>query len=412
MDEYWAQGENASAAQVQTYVTYAEGGLGNSKASVDCAGGSSCSSVFYFDPNLIYDSPQCPISGDSAFVNAASESWYVHLSGYSDAAHRVQGAYSQSCGGQTITVPVYVADQANPAVQAFYQSYLREYADSWSYYLMDDTSWSLIDQMYGPGGGFCPGGVNNWCTTTQELPNDAAVVAEHGDLASALAHSNGSPMKFFTNGIDQTPSQEASASGNFAGGLCENCVVDEGALRTSMYASVLTIEALADATPGMAFVQFNDGNSPAGSSAQIAQRTVTIAVAWLGYSEGHTVVDENLEDGSVDLPIWPEELLYPTQPVQSMVSSANDIAVSSNVWRREFSQCYDNGVAIGPCAAILNGNSSAVTVSSSWLSQTYGHVITLSGGDQFSGGAVSLSATPFTPNQTTIGAGEAVLLAH
>ncbi len=409
MDEYWSQGENATSAQVQQYVTYAEGGLGNGKAASDCSGSNGCSSVFYLDPNLIYDSAQCPISGDAQFVNASSESWYVHLSGYSDFAHRVQGTDTQSCGGASISIPVYVAYQGNPAVQAFYESYLQQNADAWGYYLMDDTSWTLLDQMYGPSGGMCPGNTNNWCTTTQELPNDAAVVAEHGALANALTHVNGSPMKFFTNGLDTTPSEEAGASPNFVGGLCENCVVDEGSLRTSMYATVLTQEALATAA-GLAFVQINDGDSASGSSAQIAQRLVTIAVAWLGYSEGHTVVDENLEDTTTNLPIWPEEMLYPTQPVESMVSSANDIAVTSNVWRREFAACYLNEVSIGPCAAIVNGNSSSVTVASSWLQQTYGHVIGLSGGDAFSGGSVLLQSSTFTPNVTTIGAGEAVLL--
>lgn len=404
MDEYWSQGENATAAQVEQYISYAEGGYGNGKASSDCNGSNGCSSVYYFDPNEITDSTTCPVEPDAQFVSAASESWYVHEKGYTDSAHRVHGEYTQSCGGKSISVPVYAPDVANTSVQAYYKSFLATNAAGWNYYFMDNTSWDLIDQFYGPGGGFCPELPNSWCSTTQELTTDAAIIAAHGAFASALSQPT------FTNGLDPTPSQEAGASGKFVGGSCENCIIDGGTYRTSYYAKILTLMALVDAVPNEAFVMINDGSSAAGSSAQIGQRLVTFAVAWLGYSQGHTIVDANLESNNENLPVWPEEMLVPTGPVESMSTSANDIQVSTNVWRREFSACYQNGTAIGPCAAILNGNASAVTVSSSWLKQTYGHLVTLSGGDVFSGGSLSLTSTAFKAGSTSVPADQAILL--
>jgi hypothetical protein len=409
MDEYWAQGESASSAQVEEYVSFAEGGYGNGKAAQDCNGSNGCSSVWYFDPNHIESSGVCPNVGNASFTSSASEDWYVHQTGYSDAAHRVQGYYTIDCSGTAVRVPVYVANGDVAGVQNYFLTYLQQYGDAWNYYLMDDTNWDVVDQMYGPGGGFCPGMPNSWCTTTQELPTNASVVSEHGALANALVHTNGAPMKIFTNGTPSV-SQEVSASSNFVGAMCENCVVDEGTLRTSMYATVLTDMALADQTPGAEFVELNDGASAAGSTAQIAQRLVTTAVAWLGYSEGHTIVFPNLEDTSYSLAVWPEDMLYPAQPLESMTSGANDIAVTTNVWRREFAACYDNGIAIGACAAIVNGNSGAVTVQSGWLRQTYGHMVALSGGDTLSGGTISLTSAAFTPNVTSIPAGQAILL--
>ncbi len=410
MDEYWAQGENASSAQVRQYVTYAEGGLGNGKAANDCSSSGACFSVFYLNPNEISDSVNCPISGDSQFVTAASESWYVHETGYSDSAHRVHGEQSQSCHGSTITIPVYVANQASSAVQSFFRSYLQKNADGWNYYFMDHTAWDVVDQMYGPGGGFCPGSYNNWCTSTQEVPTASALVSAHGSFATAMVHTNGQPMRFFTNGLDPTPSAELAASSHFVGGVCENCVVDGGVFRPAMYATVLTDMALVDDTPNAAFVELNDGASPSGSAAQIAQRIVTVAVAWLGYSEGHTIVNANLEDNTNNLAVWPEDAIVPASPVESMSTSASNIAVGSNVWRREFSSCYEDGTAVGPCAAILNGTGSTVTISSSWLRQSYGHVVTLSGGDVTSGGSVSLTAVAFKANSTTIPPDQAILL--
>jgi hypothetical protein len=404
MDEYWAQGEYASTAEVREYVSFAEGGYDNAKAATDCSGSGVCHAVFYVSPNQIQGA--CSTGSDTGFTNTAPESWYVHEAGYTDKEHRVQGYRTADCNGTAEQVPVYVANGDIAGTQAYFREYLQTYADNWDYVLWDATGWDVADQMYGPGGGFCGGSI---CSTTEELPTNASVVSEHSALANGLVHKNGAPVKIFANG-NPNIAAEMSASSHFAGGMCENCVVDEGTLRTSMYATVLTYMALADATPGAEFVEYNDGASPTGSSAQIEQRLVTTAVAWLGYSEGHTIVAPNLEDNTTNLAVWPEDMLYPTDPLESMSTSPSNIAVATNVWRREFASCYDNGTAIGPCAAIVNGNGGAVTVSSTWLRQTYGHVVTLSGGDVLSGGSVSLTATAFYANSTYVPAGGALLL--
>jgi hypothetical protein len=54
--------------------------------------------------------------------------------------------------------------------------------------------------------------------------------------------------------------------------------------------------------------------------------------------------------------------------------------------------------------------SSAVTVQSSWLTQTYTHQITMVGGDVQSGGTVNLSGAGFVAGSTMIAASDAVLL--
>jgi hypothetical protein len=403
-DEYGGQGQNATAAQVQMYVTYAEGGQGNNKAASDCGVSSSCSSVFYMSPNLIDD---C----NSPFVAAASEDWYIHEAGYTDAAHRVNSTSPQPCNGAA-SYPVYAANGDNPAVQSFFRNYLQTYADAWNYYFMDDTEATVVDQFYGPSGGMCGG----FCYSTEELTNNAAVVAEHESFAAEMRHTNGTPMKFFYNSLTfdgaTTPNNVnvLSSSGQFVGAVCENCVVDNGVFRPSMYGDALNAMAEINAIPGAQFVELNNGYSAAGSSSQVTQRLVTIAVAWLGFSPGHTVVWENLEDNNSNLAVWPEEQLYPMQPLESMATGASDIAVGSGVYRREFAACFDNGVSIGQCAAIVNATSTAVTVQPSWLKQSYGHVIQLAGGDTLSGGSLSLASNAFTINSTSVQAGQGILL--
>jgi hypothetical protein len=418
-DEYWGEGANASSASVREYLTYAEGGYGNGKALDDCASApKSCYSIFYFDPNFIEYSSTCPVTADISFMNAASESWYVHRSGYTDSAHRVHGTNTIACSAGTSTQTTFVANDASPGVQDYFRTYLQESGDAWDYYWMDNTSAEVLTQMYGPGGGFCPGEYNDWCTSTEELPTNASIVTEHASFASGLKHTDGAPMEFFFNGAnfvnDNGFSNDFnlfSASSHFIGAICENCIVDDGIYREDMYPRVLNAMAQINAISGAQLVELNTGASSSGSSDQIAQRLVTTAVAWLGYSEGHTVVFPNLEDNTANLAVWPEDEIYPADPLESMSTSEENIEVAGNVWRREFSACYYRSVAIGPCAAILNGNAGPVAVQTGWLKQSYGHVMALGGGDILDYGGVYFSDTTFH-NGISLPGGRAMLLSR
>ena len=416
-DEYWSNGANASSSNVRTYVTYAEGGLGNSKAQQDCATSpKSCHSVAYLNPNLQYNNALCPAQPDAQFISAASESWFVHQPGYTDSGHRAAGSYSSACNGTSESVPVYLADQANASVQAWYKSYIQQNLDNWDYYWLDATSTTVAGQAFGPGGSFCPG--QSSCSTTQEYPTDASVLAAHISFADSMAHVNGSPLQFFFNGLSfnagnvQNTSLLSQDPNHFLGGVCENCIVNNGALQTANYSQVLNAMLQVNGIAGASFVELDTGSSPTGSAAQIMQRTVALAIAWLGYADGHTIIFPNFEYSTQSLGVWPEDMIYPGGAVQSMQWSANDIQVSGNVWRREFQQCFNNKQPIGPCASIVNGSTSTVTVSSAWLKQTYNHQIVLQGGDVITGGSVSTNSAAFTPNVTTIAPGQALLLAQ
>ena len=411
-DENAYQGENASSADVQRLLTYGVGGLGNAKAVRDCAGSNRCYSLFYFDPHLVYDSAQCPYAADKQFFPAASENWFVHQPGYSDQAHRVSGTYTQTCKGQRITIPVYAVNVSNPAVQRYFASYLQQNGDNWDYYEMDDTATTVTDQLYGPGGGFCKamGTLNGYCTTSQEVGDDNALQLAHTNFVNGLNHRNGQPMRFVFNSI-KFGSGGARLSLLFSsprivGAVCENCIVNNGAFRPEMYAKVLDAMAAVDAVKGKQFVELNTGKAPDGSSDQVAQRLATTAVAWLGFADGQTVVWPNLEFSTNNLAVWPEDQIYPTQPVQTMAKSNTELSVAPSVWRREFRACYMNGKPIGPCAAVLNGSGTPVVPSSSWFRSSFGHAVGLRGGDALSGGSVDLKSAPVA----AVAPGRAVLL--
>jgi len=200
---------------------------------------------------------------------------------------------------------------------------------------------------------------------------------------------------------------------------------------TGWYLELLDTEAYTEHTANNFIVLLSE--DPNGT---LAPRRIQEATVLLGYSPGHIVDWADLEGSSTNLSVWPEEGIVPTNPVQTMnqpggtgcfagtglVCSSgghNDVQVASGkngtstggVFRREFKSCYNQGVAFGACAVIMNDTSAPITVQSSWLTQSYGHQITMNGGDVQSGGTVNLTGSSFSPSSTTIPADDALLLA-
>lgn len=342
-------------------------------------------------------------------MNNASEGWFLHLSGYKDSAHRVFGVGPTGC--------IFWAMNPNNAdMQGWWRYWLRLKGDNFDLFFVDMSPMNLRNATWFSSGGGCVPWPTT-CVSTQELPNDAAVVAAHVNFVNAMSYSNGSPMRFIYQQAypPLTVADDLSAlaaTTRYVAVTCEGCIANiASTVVPADYQPYLNEMAATNATPA-AFYIIADGDAAPGSATEILQRLVTTGVAWLAYSEGHTVVHPNLEENTNNLAIWPEDLIYPSGPIQTMRSGVTDLQVASGVWRREFTICYQKGQSFGRCAAIVNSTSDSVTIQSSWLTQTYKHVVTLSGGDVLSGGTASVATTPFTPNITSIQAGGAILLAQ
>jgi hypothetical protein len=201
-----------------------------------------------------------------------------------------------------------------------------------------------------------------------------------------------------------------AATTRFAGTSCEGCITNTASIVVPKNYQPYLNEIAAVTAAGKSFLIISDGDASTGSSTQILQRLATTGMVWLAYrASGLVIVQPNLERHTPNLAIWPEDLIYPSNPVQSMTSGAADLQVAPGVWRREFLTCYQKGRLFGRCAAIVNGNTNAITVRSSWLTRTYNHIISLDGGDVLSGGSASVNTTAFVSN-TGIQAGGAILL--
>jgi hypothetical protein len=408
LDMYKWKGRYASAANVNRLLTYAEGGGADTKALTDCHSiVNGCKTAYYWDPNHVIDpgGSGCVFEPDAEIISAAPESWFIHNTGYSDASNRVYGLRPNGC-------KVWAMNANSTSYQSWWLSYLRANADSYDFLFADDDYMMLSKEMY-----FTTGGCSPWpskCTSTEEIPDDVHMVLAHANLINAMSHVNGSPMKAFFQQVSFNDALDASAfttTTGFTG------ITSEGSISSPAYPAlaaryswVLDEMAAVNAAGGV-FLLVTQGNSRAGVSIQTQQRMLTTGFAWLGYKEGFTVVWPDLEDNTANLPVWPEDLIYPSQPLQSMSAGHADLEVATGVYRREFAKCYKRGVYFGPCASVVNANSSAITVQPSWLSQGYNHMVTVVGGDVLSGGTVHLSGAPFIAGTTTVQAGGAALLA-
>lgn len=406
-------GAGAPASLVRGWVNYAEancGPGGDAKALSDChAGGLTyCDAIQYLDTNWIYLNGSPPWQPFSA---AASESWYQHTLG--SQTNRVM---SSGYGGG------YLINQANPAVQTFFQNYVRGNYASEDGLMMDDQSSSLSSQLYYSTCG---------CSYTNEVASSPALRAAHGAMSAAMAHSNGQPYLQIDNTLPANPYlpqgfDMLDPSTGVLGMIKEGSPESNGKL--DPYYPTLLDEIAYAATDTSGFV-VPLSYGAAGASYQLQSRRVQEATMLLGYSPGHLVDWADLEQGSSDLAVWPEEGIYPAAPLESMgapegsgclagtgilcsTGGHNDLQVAPGVYRREFGACYNRGVLFGPCAAIVNTTSSPITASSSWLTYSYAHQVTLTGGDVQSGGAIDTQGEVFTAGSTTVGAQDAVLLAH
>ncbi len=420
-------GGTARPRLVRSWVSYAEANCGvrYTRALRDCHAGTVryCTVIQYIDPNIEWS-----VGGMlyGRLSTAASESWWVHQAGHTDARRRIRWTDPNYGTG-------YLLNQSNPAVDAFLRSYVRANFGAADGLLVDDTSASLGAQLYGDGRPAYP-------APAAELRTNAAVLAEHRLLAGFLTHRSGEPFLQIDNSWSANPFVEPAyplydPDVGVRGLIDEGAPWSEGTITPDglgvpnqrFYATLLDDAAWVEARSAPSTFLVLLSYERAGNMLQRRARLVQEATVLLAFSPGRIVDWADLEQGSKDLAVWPEEGVYPTAPVQSMgapggraclrgngtvcaTGGHNDLQVASGVYRREFGRCFDRRLAIGGCAAIVNDSATRITVSGSWLRQRYGHELALSGGDVQSGGKLELAALPFKPGSTALAAYSAAIL--
>jgi hypothetical protein len=408
-DDNCTGGLGASKSLVRRWVTYAVSGCGprDHKAIHDCHGNgvAYCTDFVYLDAILVYHNNP-PVD------RSAHESWWLHQPGHTDRAHRlVFNTPGVGIGN--------MLNQSNRGVDAWFKSYVHKYDNDFDGLQLDDTAGSPSDQFYGSG-----------FTKSNEISTVRGILAEHRDMAESLIHKNGQPFLQVDNGLSVNPFlkpafPELNHPGSVVGLVAEDDPLNASGTLVSYYSTLLDDMAYMDHMPRNNFLVLLSYD-PNGS---LKARRVQAATELLGFNGGQIVSWSSLDQRSRDLQIWPEEGIYPTGPVESMgrpggrgclagsgkVCSRGghrSLEVAGGVYRREFRQCYNRGVAFGSCAVIMNDTGHKVTVKARWLHLSYDHKIAMIGHEVQAGGRINVNGAAFTAGKTTVGPRDALLIAQ
>jgi hypothetical protein len=402
-------GAGAGSALARQWLTYAEsncGAGGTTKALTDChAGGIAyCNVMQYLDTDWDFTDPSVRVA------SASSDHWWLH----EPSPNQGVSIFSSTAGGGNLI------NQANPAVRSFFRSYVRSHYNADDGLLMDWQSPSLAQELYYADCG---------CSSTSEIHSNAALRIAHEQMSASLTHVSGAPFVQVNNTLPPNPFlpqglDMLNRSTGVVAWVAEG-EPESGGVLDPYYSTLLDQIAYIANRSGDFVVPLSLGQ--AGASYQQQSRRVQEATVLLGYRPGHVVDWANLETGSTNLAVWPEEGIYPTDPRQSMRAPGgrgclagtgnvcprgghHNVQVAPGVYRREFRACYRGRIRFGGCAAVVNTTGSWLIVRSSWLRGAYRHQVTFNGGDVQSGGTVNLMGAPFTAGSTTVGPQDALLL--
>jgi len=404
-------GTGARPAFVRSWVTFAENNCGPqaTKARTDChaSGIVYCYAMQYLDTNWDFTDDQIPVA------NAASGDMWLHA----PSTQSFSDIYSVDPSGGRLM------NQSSPLLRSFFQSYVRADYNADDGLLMDWQSPSLSQELsYATCG----------CSSTVELPTNRMLRAAHRQMAAAMTHSDGRPFIQADNSLPPNPYlpqglKMLDPAMGVDGWVAEGAPENVGTL--DRYYSTLLDQMAYITTRTKGFVTLlSYGNARAKS--QNRARRVQEATVLLGFKPAQVVDWADLERGSPRLAVWPEEGIYPTDPVESMRAPGgrgclggvgvvcskgghNSLEVAPGVYRRVFRACSSRRVWFGPCGTIVNSTGRPVAVRLSWLSgMPFADRIAMVGGDVQSGGTIRVRGLPFHAGTTVVGPHDAMLLSR
>lgn len=247
--------------------------------------------------------------------------------------------------------------------------------------------------------------------TTDTCYNDAMA-----SMYDGWRHANSSPFSTMYNGLLNTDFSVLNASPNIVGGIAEKQITDTGGFTyQSDMARIIDIGATLAATDSTKYFVVENtnktGDTPGTAFWEQSQRVIH-GVEWLAFYDN--LVDwDYYSSGSTNTEVYPIDFVYPTQPDQTAAAAsatsgavtpcgfgtasacayggAHDSAICvagtapNCVYRREFAHCYiqtnfattASGIDEGPCAVLVNLETSSQTIQSTWLTRTYQSVMAL-----------------------------------
>jgi len=298
-----------------------------------------------------------------------------------------------TCAGVKISVTAYSGgQQVDPTFSAVYAEWATIIAQqtpsgqSYDAIFADDTS----GPAYTASGTPCD--LANW---TQGIINGTNSIPNPPYIFNALgAH----PVN--TNAITLVQGNPTSI------GFLEGCYATAGGFGVTQAVVPLSPwldmenDELAMVNSGHPFWCYATETNANGTSQ--AHRIFVLASFLLTYSSSSVIQEAFSTPSDGSNPVQPEYALVPTQPLTAEPSNISGLA-SGGVYYREYATCFWSGRAVGPCAMIVNPDTSS---HANPLFGKYGHSLVLNGGGVFDGGSASVSGPP---SPATLGPGSAAI---
>lgn len=425
---------DASKRHMQTWLSYGEGAVDINghpqKSYYDCYSGGACKSVFSYNPGLLFSS----CWPHSEFISENSdEAYYLHDTEPASASTRT--SYQRMACGQLTTV--YFPNDLNPAVGQWFarKNFGSLPINTNTLVFQDDSGPSCSrfhhgDAWIGPvelrGGAGCDANLTRALRTVadqQKWPNGTPV----GVVANAFGLGHFKTANTSILGL-------IAPGSNIVGGIAEDDQIYASTFTPqSVYGDVNTASLVYAENPAALYVILHTANPSPGSTMSCVDgqnntevacgalqlRRDALASFWLAYQAGRTVLWDNFNfsggdccGGKQSLAVYPEESIYPADPVrplrpfvsgvassngsgcganpgaggiQSFVvacGTLNDGSTPAGVYVREFRRCYNFGdlIGSGQCAVVMNTTNAAIALQPAWFTQPYSHSMTIGSG--------------------------------
>ncbi|HTX02800.1 MAG TPA: hypothetical protein VMD07_03900 [Candidatus Acidoferrales bacterium] len=331
-------------------------------------------------------------------------------------------AEAKDCSGNPITVrnhTGYLSDPYKPATVQLYDNDVKtqyNYSSEYGVIYLDDIGYAYNDNSAVPcenGIPFAQPGVSSSYATLFSEITVAGLAAGH--LPPSFLLNTLYPMIAETTGNASLLTSSIAALTSPASVFALNC---EGCYADTVNAAV------GDSTPNemgnqwllvedaeIALVNLRkvfwlqDQDSTSRGSTSYAGRTYAFASFMLTWDPNYTVYQNdyygtpsngvNPNSSNPQIHVFPEEALTAYNPLVPYPSTASGIGAlkdAGGTYVREYASCYNNGVSVGPCAFVVNPDSS--THPKPALHGTYNHTMVIGSQlDVLDGGTVSMTGT-------------------
>lgn len=424
------EGIASPPATMRKWVTYLDGGWPYNRDVCDISG-HPCKTVDYLNASNEYFGTcgwsAAVVEGGLTQQNMLAESAWLHARPPLTYANRVFNNLYSKCTAGSPNTGLFVNKKSRSGAGnalAFFNAFmLKKYGQRWPDYLMNDDI-TVFNNLWPTG------------LSAYEYASWVDVLNAQAAFLGGLVRKTGTPEPLFFNGCANNPAAVTGVSlikmrPNIVGCITENNTGKSALRNGRVLYSLDNCARVTLSAHGGIFV-----NGPDGDPGMMARRQAT-AFNMLCYVPSREVFWEEPQFGSKYVNVFPEQGIYPTQPLQSMSIPAqcpeadialdgpgntgsastpcalhghNDLLVAGlqNVERREFARCYNQAVPIGRCAVIWNLSDRSVTLPGGSLKQRYSRTMTMRGGTIDEGGTVALQ--PYAPKNYTIPGFDALFL--